>query len=51
MSKIFSSDLTGILQDGLAPEALAHLERDRWPEFERELRLRRNRKARFILTV
>ena len=25
----------------IAPEALAHLERDRWPEFERELSARR----------
>lgn len=51
MSNFLTSDLTGILQDELAPEALAHLERDRWPEFERELRLRRNRKARFILSM
>ena len=36
---------------GLAPETLAHLERDRWPEFERELRGRRNRKARFVLSM
>jgi hypothetical protein len=35
----------------ITPERLAHLERDRWPEFERELRVRRNRKARFILSV
>jgi hypothetical protein len=33
--------------EGLAPEALAHLERDRWPEFERELRSRRWRVVRF----
>lgn len=31
----------------IAPEALAHLERDRWPEFERELWARRSRKFRF----
>ena len=31
----------------IAPEALAHLERDRWPEFERELWTRRPRKFRF----
>ena len=31
----------------IAPEALAHLERDRWPEFERELRRRRWRVVRF----
>ena len=30
------------------PERLAHLERDRWPEFERELRMRRNRKTHFL---
>lgn len=46
-----TSDLTAFLQGGLAPETLAYLERDRWPEFERELRLRRNRKARFILSM
>ena len=32
-------------------ERLAHLERDRWPEFERELRKRHNRKTRFVLSV
>lgn len=47
MSNLLTSGLTGSLQDELAPEALAHLERDRW----RELRLRRNRKARFILSM
>ena len=31
------------------PERLAYLERDRWPEFERELRMRRNRKTHFLL--
>lgn len=31
----------------IAPAALAHLERDRWPEFERELRSRRPRKFHF----
>ena len=31
----------------IAPETLAHLERDRWPEFERELRARRWRVVRF----
>jgi len=40
-----------VTSTGLAPDALAHLERDRWPEFERELRKRRNRKARFILSM
>jgi len=49
MSKTQSSGLT-VLEEGAA-ERLAHLERDRWPEFERELRLRRNRKPRFILSV
>ena len=34
-----------------SPEQLAYLQRDRWPEFERELRTRRNRKAHFILSV
>ncbi len=33
----------------LTPERLAYLERDRWPEFERELRFRRNRKTHFML--
>lgn len=33
--------------ESLAPEALAHLERDRWPEFERELCQRRPRKFYF----
>jgi hypothetical protein len=32
-----------------APDRLAYLERDRWPEFERELRLRRLRKIHFDL--
>lgn len=45
------NDLTAFSQGGLPPDALAHLERDRWPEFERELRKRRNRKARFILSI
>lgn len=47
--KNLTSDLTALPQGGLAPEALAHLERDRWPEFERELRLRRPRRIRFDL--
>ena len=41
--------MTGFKEN--AAEKLAYLERDRWPEFERELRQRRNRKAHFILTV
>jgi len=36
-------------QAGLAPETLTYLERDRWPEFEQELRRRHNRKTRFLL--
>ena len=32
---------------GSDAERLAHLERDRWPEFERELRARRWRVVRF----
>ena len=35
--------------ENLNPERLAYLERDRWPEFERELRKRHNRKAHFLL--
>ncbi len=43
-----SFDLTGFAGDpAAAAERLAHLERDRWPEFERELRLRRPRRFRF----
>jgi len=49
--KPLKTDLTAFSQNGLAPEVLAHLERDRWPEFERELRRRRNRKSHFILSV
>ena len=49
MSNPSTSDLTAFPQGGLAPETLAHLERDRWPEFERELRLRRPRKIHFDL--
>lgn len=49
MSNLHTSGLTGFSEHGLAPETLAHLERDRWPEFERELRLRRNRKTHFDL--
>ena len=30
-------------------DRLAYLERDRWPEFERELRRRHNRKTHFLL--
>jgi hypothetical protein len=33
--------------DPIDAERLRYLERDRWPEFERELRLRRPRKFRF----
>jgi hypothetical protein len=48
MSKNFFSGLTGFLPDEAgAAERLAHLERDRWPEFERELRRRRWRVVRF----
>jgi hypothetical protein len=46
-----TSGLTLFSERGLDPQTLAHLERDRWPEFERELRLRRNRKAHFILSM
>ncbi len=48
MSKTESSALTGFA-DGCAEaaERLAHLERDRWPEFERELWARRPRKFHF----
>ena len=34
---------------GMNTERMAHLERDRWPEFERELRMRRLRKIHFDL--
>lgn len=45
MSKSDFSDLTHFSP---APsEAVTHLERDRWPEFERELRRRRPRITRF----
>jgi hypothetical protein len=37
--------LTGLEQIGA--ERLAHIERDRWPEFERELKQRRPRKFHF----
>ena len=40
------SDLTMLAE--ISPEHLAYLERDRWPEFERELRFRRNRKTHFL---
>ena len=33
----------------ITPDRLAYLERDRWPEFERELMKRRNRKTHFLL--
>ena len=33
----------------LSADRLAYLERDRWPEFERELMKRRTRKTRFLL--
>jgi len=45
MSNHETSDLTGFEEP--SPERLAYLERDRWPEFERELRTRRPRKIRF----
>lgn len=51
MSNQSTSGLTLFSECGLAPETLAHLERDRWPEFERELRTRRNRKVHFDLCV
>lgn len=51
MSNLPTSDLTGFASSGLAPETLAHLERDRWPEFERELLGRRPRKTRFLLSA
>lgn len=47
MSNLETSDLTGF--EEITPARLAHLERDRWPEFERELRLRRLRKIHFDL--
>jgi len=49
IEKSAKSDLTGF--EEITPGQMAYLERDRWPEFERELRLRRSRKARFILSV
>jgi len=45
MSKNLYSDLTPF--SSAAPGFLAHLERDRWPEFERELRCRRPRRYHF----
>jgi hypothetical protein len=45
MSKSASSGLTGF--EGEVADRLPHLERDRWPELERELRLRRPRRFRF----
>lgn len=48
MSNHETSGLT-VLENGNA-ERLAHLERDRWPEFERELRVRRLRKIHFNLS-
>ncbi len=39
--------LTPFEQNDIAPERLAHIERDRWPEFEQELRRRRPRITRF----
>lgn len=48
MSKTELSALTGFENGGAGEaERLAHLERDRWPEFERELRARRWRVVRF----
>jgi hypothetical protein len=46
--KSSSSALTGFAPDEAGADArLAHLGRDRWPEFERELRSRRWRVVRF----
>lgn len=45
VQNIATSALTGLEQIGA--ERLAYLERDRWPEFERELRQRRPRITRF----
>jgi hypothetical protein len=47
MSKNLSSDLTPF--SPVAPDTLAHLERARWPELERELKCRRPRRYRFDL--
>jgi hypothetical protein len=45
-----TSSLTVLtVEKGLSPEVVAHLERDRWPEFERELRQRRVRRLWFAL--
>lgn len=41
------SHLTGFAP--ITPEALAHLERDHWPEFERELWARKPRRYHFDL--
>ncbi len=40
-------DLVAMSAQPMTPETLAHLERDRWPELERELWARRPRKFRF----
>lgn len=48
IENIAKSDLTGF--EEITPERLAHLERDRWLEFERELRVRRLRKIHFNLS-
>jgi len=45
VEKSSSSALTGLEQ--IDAERLAYIERDRWPEFERELRQRRPRKFHF----
>jgi hypothetical protein len=45
MSNLQSSDLTGFEKS--RSDRVEHLERDRWPEFERELRRRRPRITRF----
>jgi len=47
IEKSAKSGLTGF--EEITPEQMAHLERDRWPEFERELKLRRLRKIHFDL--
>ena len=48
IEKIAKSGLTGF--EETSSERLAYLERDRWPEIERELRMRRLRKLHFNLS-
>ena len=45
--KNITFDLTGFEAGSVPAEVLAHLERDRWPEFYRELYRRRPRKFYF----